>query len=58
VLADIRKHKVKLKPRDRIYLIWSGENGKMTGKFIHGNRRRALWTGCFAPAVEETEDAA
>jgi hypothetical protein len=56
VLAAFKKHKIKLKPKDRIYLVWR-INGSMTGKFIHGNRRRAPWTGCFVQSAEESEDS-
>lgn len=46
--SDVLKHikkVVKLRKRDRLYLIWRKENGKMTGEFIHGHRKRAPWAG-------------
>ncbi len=43
ILAAVRKH-AKLRSRDRIYLIWL-KDGKTTGRFIAGSRRRAPWAG-------------
>jgi hypothetical protein len=54
VLKYIKKD-VKLRKRDRLYLIWRKDNGKMTGEFIHGTRRRSPWAG-YAAGSTETED--
>ena len=46
---------VQLRPRDRVYLIYS-ENGKGGGKFIHGKRKRAPWAGYAIEPGEEAVD--
>lgn len=57
VTTALRKNKVKLRPKDRIYLIWRSETGSVKGRFIAGNRRRAPWAGYAVESSEETEDA-
>lgn len=57
VLRKIRQQPTKLRARDRLYLVWIGERGKVKGKFIHGKRRRAPWSGYAVEGAEETEDA-
>lgn len=58
VLALLKKNKVKLRPKDRIYLIWRRDNGTVTGKFIAGSRRRAPWSGYAVEVSEEDSDDA
>lgn len=36
---------VELKKRDRIYVVYTGQDGKPHGKFLVGSRRRAAWEG-------------
>lgn len=58
VSAALKKHKVALRRKDRVYLIWRRDSGAVTGRFIAGTRRRAPWSGYAVEASEETEDAA
>jgi hypothetical protein len=52
VKMDLRKS-VKLRARDRVYLIYKKRDGKWSGKFIYGGRKAAPWAG-FA-VTEEVE---
>ncbi len=45
VLQTIKKRKVKLRNKDRLYLIWRKPNTFVTGKFIYGQRKNGPWTG-------------
>jgi hypothetical protein len=61
VLGALKKNHVKLRPKDRIYLIWRREGGAVTGKFVAGSRKRAPWSGYAVQASDEdteSEDAA
>lgn len=52
--AELRKT-VQLRPTDRIYIAFRGEDGRMKGRFIIGKRRRAAWLG-LAPGTETVDD--
>jgi hypothetical protein len=55
VLRVIRKRKVKLRDKDRLYLIWRTPDKLVSGKFIHGSRRNGPWTGYAVSDADETE---
>jgi hypothetical protein len=53
-----RELKKRIKPRktDRLYVIYLKENGQPTGRFVHGSRRRAPWTGYASAGAEDSSD--
>jgi hypothetical protein len=57
IKSALKASKVKLRPRDRLYLIWRRPNGTVTGKFVVGSRRRSPWAGYAVHSAEESEDA-
>jgi hypothetical protein len=54
IRSDLKKN-VKLRVRDRVYLIYKKPDGKILGKFLFGSRKAAPWTG-YAPAKEGMVD--
>ena len=50
------KRRIKLRRRDRIYLIFPRKDGKYTGRFLIGSRKHAPWAG-YAVATAGEEDA-
>ena len=52
-ITEIKK---RTKPRktDRLYVVYAKENGGVTGKFIHGARKRSPWAG-YSNGVEEDD---
>lgn len=47
--------KVRLERNDRIYVIFRGADGQLTGKFLFGGRKRSPWEG-FAVAGDDSID--
>lgn len=55
-LASEIQTRVNIQPKDRIYLIYKDDRtGKMKGKYLFGNRKRAPWEG-FATSVSGAEE--
>lgn len=54
----LKRLKTSIRPRasDRLYVIFPKDDGGVTGKFIHGSRKRAPWTGYAVGSEEETSD--
>ena len=46
---------VNLSQRDRIYVIWKNDDGKIKGKFIFGKRKASPWEGYGAQETVEDE---
>jgi len=46
---------VNLSQRDRIYVIWKNDDGKIKGKFIFGKRKVSPWEGYGAQETVEDE---
>ncbi len=55
--ADILNH-VDLSNKDRIYIVFRDEEKKLKGKFLHGKRSRAPWTGYGSIEQEDLVDEA
>jgi hypothetical protein len=47
---------IDINQRSRIYVIYTNDKGKMSGRFLIGNRRAPAWTG-YAPVTTVEEDA-
>jgi hypothetical protein len=48
IISDLRKslkREVKLRPRDRIYVIYPAADGRYKGRFLFGGRKRSPWEG-------------
>ena len=56
VLRAIKNRKVKLRSKDRLYLIWRTREKLVSGKFIHGSRRNGPWTGYAVTDADVTEE--
>lgn len=55
IRSDLKKN-VKLRSRDRVYLIFQDQQNKYKGKFIFGGRKKsAPWTG-YAMSGESAVD--
>lgn len=50
------KSSVKLRNKDRIYLIYKDSEGKLKGKFLFGKRKSTPWEGYSAGVSEDVED--
>jgi len=55
--ADIREN-VELTKKNRIYVIYLGDDGKVKGSFLFGKRKQAPWTGYGSVKEEELVDEA
>ena len=42
--------------RDRMYAVWERSDGKIKGRFLVGNRKRAPWEGAAGQTSEEDDD--
>lgn len=52
--SDLKKA-VEFQKRSRVYVIYLGNEGKLKGRFIIGNRKSPAWAG-HAPTHEIEED--
>ena len=52
---DLKKN-VQLRKKDRVYVIYSKDDGGLKGKFIFGGRKLAPWKGYAETAEEGLED--
>jgi hypothetical protein len=49
------KKSMKLRPRDRVYLVFHARDGKIFGRFVLGGRKAAPWAG-YAATEEATDE--
>jgi hypothetical protein len=56
ILKEIKRRKVKLREKDRLYLIWRTHDHKVMGKFICGERRNGPWTGYAVVGADGTDE--
>lgn len=50
------ENSMNLRRKDRIYIIYKDMDGKIRGKFLFGNRKRAPWAGYAETGEEAVED--
>lgn len=61
ILDDLRKalkRAIKMRPKDRIYVIYPAADGGYKGRFLFGTRKRSAWEGYAggpAGGVDEPE---
>jgi len=55
IAADL-KRAVRLRPRDRIYVIFKDSANKWRGKFVFGGRKSASWAGAAAAGEVATDE--
>lgn len=55
LLADLKSEVSLNVKRDRVYLIYMKNDGKYSGKFIFGKRRRSPWEGLSGTGSEEED---
>lgn len=53
--ADL-KRSVSTKKKNRVYVIYKSDEGKLKGEFLFGGRKKSPWTGYGAPEEMGSSD--
>ena len=60
VLTDLEeglRQGVKLRPKDRIYVVYPAADGRFKGRFLFGTRKRAAWEGSAGGVASSVDES-